>query len=100
MTYVLIIDPLVSNRTLLRQLLADNDPTRYQIAEAFDQPDLLLAALRTAPPDCLLLGHHPAELDALALLETLRSSSDLPVHPHYRSRARGYRCCCYPQYDS
>lgn len=50
MTHVLIIDPLVSNRTLLRQLLADNDPTRYQIAEAFDQPDLLLAALRTALP--------------------------------------------------
>ena len=96
MTRVLIIDPLVSNRTLLRQLLANDDSTRYQITEAFDPPDRLLAALQTAPPDCLLLGHHPPELDALALLETLRLFSDLPViliidHEHEATVAAAIR---------
>ena len=77
MTRVLIIDPSVGNRTLLRQLLTGYDS--YQVAELLDQPDRLLAALQLDPPDCLLLGHHPPELDALTLLEALGTSSDLPV---------------------
>ena len=69
-------------------LLVDYDPARAgQLAMLLDRPILhiagdlveLLVALAVEKPQLVLLVHDPPGLDALALCQTLRAASEVPI---------------------
>jgi DNA-binding response OmpR family regulator len=74
--------------TLPPILLVDPDAARAsQIGMLLDHPTLhiagdlvtVLAALAVEKPQLLLLVHDPPALDALALCQTLRAASNVPI---------------------
>ncbi|NTU83454.1 MAG: PAS domain-containing protein, partial [Chloroflexales bacterium] len=75
---VLIVDDSPEDRLTLRRLLARAAPGAYTLSEA-ERGDRALAAVRLAPPDCVLLDQRLPDQDGLAVLAALRAFTDVPV---------------------
>lgn len=75
---VLVVDDSPEDRSAVHRFLAQCSLAAYTITEV-DRADRALVACRGAPPDCVLLDYRLPDSDGLAVLESIREQSDVPV---------------------